>query len=488
MHMTTVPATGAFIENTELAAQDGTTFERRNPVTGAVVTVAAACKTADVDAAVQSAQAAFASWSQTGPNARRAILMKCADALEARSADIATLGALETGSTAGWIGFNVMLAARILREAAALTTQIKGEIIPSDKPGCLSMAMRQPVGVLVGMAPWNAPVILGVRSFAMPIACGNTVVMKASEKCPGLHRLIGDAVAEGGLPAGVLNIITHSAEDGPEVVAALVDHPLTRRINFTGSTRVGQIIAERAAKQLKPCLLELGGKAPLIVLDDADIAGAVNAAGFGAFMNQGQICMSTEKVIVVPEVAEEFAAAFAAKADSLVMGAPEEQVHLASVVDIETIHHVKRLIDDAVAKGARLIAGGVPDEGTIMPATIVDHVTPEMEIYSAESFGPVTTLIRARDTEHAIEIANDTKYGLTAAVHGRDTRRALEVAQRLNTGIAHVNGPTVADEAQMPFGGTKASGYGRFGGTAGINEFTELRWITIEDANQHYPI
>ena len=434
-------AIGAFVENKSVGALDGAVFERNNPVTGEVVTVAAACKSADVDVAVQSAQAAFPEWSRTGPNARRSILMKCADALEARSADIAALGAQETGSTGPWIGFNVMLAARILREAAALTTQIKGEIIPSDKPGCLSMAIRQPVGVLVGMAPWNAPVILGVRSFAMPIACGNTVVMKASEKCPGLHRLIGDAMAEGGLPPGVLNIVTHSAEDGPEVVAALVDHPMTRRINFTGSTRVGQIIAERAAKHLKPCLLELGGKAPLIVLDDADLAGAVNAAGFGAFMNQGQICMSTEKVIVVPEVAEEFATAFAAKADSLVAGQPTEQVHLASVVDVETIDHVRSLVADAVAKGAKVIAGGVPDEGTIMKATIVDHVTPEMEIYSAESFGPVTTLIRARDTEHAIEIANDTKYGLTAAVHGRDTRRALAVAQRLNTGIAHVNGP-----------------------------------------------
>ena len=269
----------------DVASESGLTFERKSPVTGNVVTKAAAGKAPDVDRAIVAADAAFDAWSTTGPNARRSILNACADALEARSADIARLGAEETGSTAGWIGFNVMLAARILRESAALTTQIKGEIIPADKPGCLSMAIREPVGVLVGMAPWNAPVILGVRCFAIAIACGNTVVMKASEKCPGLHRLIGDAMIAGGLPAGVLNIVTHAAEDGPEVVNALVDHPLTRRINFTGSTRVGQIIAERAAKHLKPCLLELGGKAPLIVLDDADIGGAVNAANFGAFMN-----------------------------------------------------------------------------------------------------------------------------------------------------------------------------------------------------------
>ena len=479
---------GAFIGNENVKSIDGNTFERKNPIKGDTVTVAAACKALDVDKAVRTAHRAFETWSKTGPNERRTILNTCAAALEARSEEFEALGAAETGGTRGWMAFNVMLAARILREAAALTTQIKGEVIPSDKVGCLSMAVRQPVGVLVGMAPWNAPVILGVRCFAMPIACGNTVVMKASEKCPGLHRLIGDTMAEGGLPEGVLNIVTHATEDGPEVVNALIDHPLTRRINFTGSTKVGQIIAERAAKYLKPCLLELGGKAPFIVLDDADVPGAVNAAIFGAFMNQGQICMSTEKVILVPEIAEDFVAQFAARAQALKAGDPQDQVQLASVVDIDTIHHCGRLIEDAVNKGAVVLSGGIPEAGTIMPATIIDQVTSEMDVYSDESFGPVTTVIRARDIDHAIEIANDTPYGLTCAVHGRDTRRALDVVMRLDTGIAHVNGPTVADEAQMPFGGTKASGYGRFGGSAGIDAFTELRWITIEDPNQHYPI
>ena len=300
---------GLLIDNESALAAGGQSFLRKAPTTGEPVTEAAAGRAADVEAAIQSCHAAFAGWSAMGPGARRAILAKCADALEARTPEFIAVGAAETGGTAPWIGFNVKLAANMLREAAGMVTQIKGEIIPSDKPGTMAMGYRQPVGVLVGMAPWNAPVILGVRAFAMPIACGNTVVMKASEKCPGLHRLIGDCMIDGGLPKGVLNIVTHSAEDGPEVVNALIDHPLTRRINFTGSTRVGQIIAERAAKHLKPCLLELGGKAPLIVLEDADIDGAVNAAIFGAFMNQGQICMSTEKVIVVEAIADAFAAA-----------------------------------------------------------------------------------------------------------------------------------------------------------------------------------
>ena len=479
---------GHLIDNESVRSSGGEYFDRKSPVSGKVVTSAPTGKSADVDRAVKAASEAFTAWSAMGPSLRRKILNDCADALEDRTKDFIDLGKEETGGTAPWFGFNVMLATGMLREAAAMTTQIKGEIIPANKPGTLSMGYRQPVGVLVGMAPWNAPIILGVRCFAMPLACGNTVVMKASEKCPGLHRLIGDCMVEGGLPKGVLNIVTHSAEDAPEVVNALIDHPLTRRINFTGSTRVGQIIAERAAKHLKPCLLELGGKAPCIVLEDADLEAAVKGAAFGAFMNQGQICMSTEKIIVVDDVADEFSRAFAAKADSLKTGKPTEEVHLASVVDRDTIDHVANLIEDSVSKGAIVLSGGAPKKGTIMPATIVADVTPEMKIYSAESFGPVTTIIRARDEDHAVEIANDTEYGLSSAVFTQNIQRGLEVAKRLQTGIAHVNGPTVGDEAQMPFGGTKSSGYGRFGGSAAIDEFTELRWITIEDPDQHYPI
>lgn len=476
------------INNQGVDAEDGAVFERQSPVTKDVVTRAAAGKAIDVDKAVAAAEAAFPAWSAMGPGLRRKILNDCAGALEARSKDFIKIGQAETGGTATWYGFNVMLAAGMLREAASMTTQIKGEIIPANKPGTLSMGYRQPVGVLVGMAPWNAPIILGVRCFAMPLACGNTVVMKASEKCPALHCLIGECMVEGGLPQGVLNIVTHAAEDAPAIVNALIDHPKTRRINFTGSTRVGQIIAERAAKHLKPCLLELGGKAPCIVLEDADLEAAVKGAAFGAFMNQGQICMSTEKIIVVEDVFDDFCEAFTAKVKALKTGEPTEEVHLASCVDRDAIDHVARLIADAEKKGANVLSGGAPKKGTIMPATIVAEVTPKMDIYSAETFGPVTTIIRARNEDHAIEIANDTEYGLSSAVFTRNIQRGLEVAKRLETGIAHVNGPTVGDEAQMPFGGTKASGYGRFGGSAAIAEFTELRWITIEDQDQHYPI
>lgn len=478
---------GLIIDNETVTSVDGDTFERKSPVSGDVVSTAAAGKAADVDKAVQAAAKAFKSWSQTGPSERRTILNKAADLLDAKTPEFIGVGIAETGGTGMWHGFNCMFAAKILREAAAMTTQIKGEIIPSDRPGSLSMGYRQPVGVLVGMAPWNAAQILGVRSFAMPIACGNTVVMKASEKCPKTHKMLGDVMIEAGLPEGVLNVVTHSAADAPEVVNALIDHPLVKRINFTGSSKVGKIIAERAAKHLKPCLLELGGKAPLVLLDDAHIDGAVNAANFGAFMNSGQICMSTERVIVDEAIADDFVEKLVAKAGTMVAGDPTGQVHLGAVVDREGIDHVQALLDDAVAKGAELKIGGVPEEGTIMGATVLDKVTSEMKVYYEESFGPIVSVIRAKGDEALVAAANDTDYGLTSAVFSENTRRALEVAKQIEAGICHINGPTVFDEAQMPFGGVKSSGYGRFGGSAAIDEFTEMRWITIEDPAQPYP-
>ncbi len=463
-------------------------FDRINPITGAVASSAKAMKASDIPAIAAKAAAAFPVWAAQGPNARRAVLMKAASALEAKKDAFVAAMMAETGSTAAWAMFNLGLAAGMVREAAAITTQIAGEVIPSDKPGCLAMALKEPVGVMLGIAPWNAPIILGVRAIAVPLACGNAVILKASETCPQTHALIIEAFAEAGFPEGVVNVVTNAPEDAAEVVGALIDAPEVKRINFTGSTAVGRIIAKRAAEHLKPCLLELGGKAPLIVLEDADLDEAVKAAAFGAFMNQGQICMSTERIIVVDAVADDFAKRFAAKAAAMPAGDPREgNTPLGAVVDQKTVTHVNALIDDATAKGATVIAGG-KGESVVMSATVVDGVTEAMNLYRDESFGPVVAMIRARDAEHAVELANDTQYGLSAAVFTKDIAKGLSIARRIQSGICHVNGPTVHDEAQMPFGGVGASGYGRFGGRQGIDAFTETRWITIETQPGHFPI
>ena len=463
-------------------------FERINPMTGAVASTAKAMKAADMAAIAQRAASAFPAWAAMGPNARRAILLKAAVALESKAEAFVEAMIGEIGATRGWASFNLGLAASMVREAAALTTQISGETIPSDKPGCVAITLREPVGVILGIAPWNAPIILGVRAIAVPLACGNSVILKASESCPRTHELIIEAFAEAGFPEGVVNIVTNASADAGDVVGALIDHPAVKRINFTGSTAVGRIIAKRAAEHLKPCLLELGGKAPLIILDDADLDEAVKAAAFGAFMNQGQICMSTERIIVVDAVADAFAEKFAVKAKSMATGDPREgTTPLGAVVDAKTVTHVNALIDDAVGKGATLLSGGKADS-VLMPATVVDGVTNAMALYRDESFGPIVAIIRAKDEADAIRLANDSEYGLSAAVFTRDTARGLRVARQIRSGMCHINGPTVHDEAQMPFGGVGASGYGRFGGKAGIDSFTELRWITIETQPGHYPI
>lgn len=474
------------INNADADASGNGTFDRIDPVTGQVATTAAAAKSADAAKVAKAAGAAFPDWSVKGPGEKRALLNKAADIMESKSdAFIATM-ITETGSTGPWAGFNVMLAAGVIREAAAMTTQIGGEVIPANKPGTLAMGIATAKGVCLGIAPWNAPVILGTRALAMPLACGNTVILKGSEACPKTHRMIVDCFVEAGFPEGVVNYISNAPEDAAEVVKALIEAPEVKHVNFTGSSAVGRIIGRLAGENLKPSLLELGGKAPLVVLSDADIDGAVNAAIFGAFMNQGQICMSTERIIVDEDIADTFTQKLADRASKLPHGDPRGQVVLGSLVTPEAGEKMEALIADATSKGAKVIAGGTRD-GAIHSATLLDGVSSGMRIYAEESFGPVKSIIRVKGDDEAIRVANDTEYGLSAAVFSQDIQRALSAAKRIKSGICHINGPTVADEPQMPFGGVNDSGYGRFGGKAAISEFTNLRWITIEDPNQHYP-
>jgi acyl-CoA reductase-like NAD-dependent aldehyde dehydrogenase len=476
------------VQGKDVPASDGAIFERLNPMTGEVATRAAAATLADAASAVSAAAAAFPAWSALGPGERRARLLRAAGLLERRAPDFVDAMAREIGATAGWAHFNVHLAVGMLQEAAALTTQIGGEVIPSNRPGLTAMAVRQPAGVVLGMAPWNAPVILGVRAVATPLACGNTVVLKSSEICPRTHRIIGEALRDADLGEGVVNVVSNAPADAAKIVEALIANPAVRRVNFTGSTRVGRVIAGVCARYLKPVLLELGGKAPFVILDDADLDEAVKAAAFGAFLNQGQICMSTERIVVDEAVADAFAGKFAKKAATLVAGDPRQgNTPLGSLVGYEAVERINRLIKDAVSKGAQLLAGGHAN-GTLMDATVLDHVTPAMQIYSEESFGPVAAIVRVQGVEEAIRVANDTEYGLSAAVFGGNLQRAFEVARRIESGICHINSATVNDEPQMPFGGVKSSGYGRFGGKAAIHEFTELRWLTVASLPGHYPI
>jgi len=477
------------IDNQKVAATAGKTFARRNPVSGEVVTKSAAAGVVDANRAAASAGEAFKTWSQTGPTERRRILLAAADNLQAKIGEISQAMAAEVGASGLWGGFNVMASAGLIREAASLTTQIQGETIPTDKPGTLSMTLRQPVGAVLSIVPWNGPIILACRAIAYPIACGNTVVFRASEMSPKTHSLVADAFIEAGLPEGVLNFVVNAPDDAADVIDALISHPAIRRVNFTGSTRIGRIIAEKSGRNLKRCLLELGGKAPLVVLDDADIAGAVNAAIFGSFLYQGQICMSTERIVVDEALADQFVDAFAARAKALLAGDPlvNPACVIGPMIDSSSGLRINAMLEDALAKGAKIVVGGKA-AGVAMPATIVDHVKPGMTIYDEETFGPVTTVVRVKGADEAVRVANDTEYGLAAAVFGRDAHRAFNVARQIDAGHVHVNGATVQNEPQAPYGGMKGSGWGRFDGRAVIDEFTELKWVTIEPSDQPYPI
>jgi vanillin dehydrogenase len=470
------------------AASGGATFDRSDPFTGETVTVAAAAGPEDARRACDAAAAAFAEWSAAPPGRRRELLSRAADLLMERAAEIAAVMTEEVGGTFGWGMFNGDLAARMLREAAAQTYAVTGEVIPSDVSGALAMAVRQPAGVVVGMAPWNAPVILATRAVATPLAYGNTVVLKGSEMCPRTHGAVARAIADAGVPDGAINLVTHAAPDAPDVVDALIAHPAVRRVNFTGSTRVGRIIAVRCAEHLKRCLLELGGKAPQVVLADADLDAAAAAASFGAFMNSGQICMSTERIVADRSVADELGAKLAERARGLVVGDPrDEGTMVGPVVDDAARERIVALVVDAASKGAEILAGGLA-EGNLVSPTVLAGVTPEMRLYGEESFGPVVAIVPVDGADDAVRVANDSEYGLAAAVFGEDVDAALDVARRIESGICHVNASTVHDEPQMPFGGVKASGWGRFGGRAALEEFTELRWLSVQQLARDYPI
>lgn len=481
--------TQLLIDNTARSAANQENFIWSHPVTGEPVTTSAAGTVHDAIEAVESAERALASWAKTGPSQRRDILLKAATLLEERAEEFTTVMSSEVSATEGWSQFNVYLTTQCLRQAASLTSRISGETIPTDRPGVFSMTVRQPAGVVLSMAPWNAPGVLGMRSLAYPLACGNTVVFRASEASPRTHQILVEVLHDAGLPPGVVNFLTHDPADADEVVEAMIAHPAVRRVNFTGSTHVGRIIAEKCGRYLKKPLLELGGKAPFVVLDDADIDGAVDAAIFGSFMFQGQICMSTERFVVDEKVADEFVSKFGERASQLKHGNPatDPSVAVGPMFKPASGFRINALIDDAVAKGATVVTGGKAD-GAVMPPTILDHVTPDMDIYDQETFGPVTIIVRVSGPEQAISTANDTEYGLAAAVHGADVKRAMDVALQIEAGHVHVNGATVQNDANAPFGGVKASGFGKFDGEAVIDEFTELKWMTIEPSDQKYPL
>jgi acyl-CoA reductase-like NAD-dependent aldehyde dehydrogenase len=478
------------INGEHVPAQSGNTTDDVSPWTNEAYARVAAAAPVDVARAVDAADAAFPAWAATPPSERAAIFHKAADLMEERTPQAIELMAHEVGGVAVWAGFNAHLAAGMLRAAAAATTTTQGQILATDLPGKMSFGIRQPFGVVAAISPWNAPLILGTRAIAVPLAVGNTVVLKPSEDAPiACGLFIADCLLDAGLPPGVLNVVTSAHEEGPQVVEALLSDERVRTVNFTGSTKVGRTIGTLAAQHLKPAVLELGGKNSLVVLESADLEYAVNAAAFGAFMNAGQICMSVDRVVVDRSIAADFKRLFAKKVAELPTGDPMKQdTVVGPQVNQAAADRQHALIQDAIAKGATVLAGGGEPDGRVVPATALADITPEMRIHAEEIFGAATTVYSVDGPEAAVDLANDTQYGLTAGVIAEDLRAGLAVAKQLRTGIVHVNDQPVNDEPFAPFGGIQNSGYGKFGGDAGIASFTETRWVTVQtEGHAPYP-
>ncbi|MFJ5265187.1 aldehyde dehydrogenase family protein [Streptomyces sp. NPDC088387] len=478
-----------FIGGKDVPAASGRTTEDINPFTGEVYATVAAAGPQDVRRAVDAADAAFPAWAALAPFARRAIFLKAADLLDARAEQVAELMAHEAGGTTPWAYFNVGLAANILREAGAAVTAPRGEVLSAQEQGALGLALREPLGVVGAFAPWNAPVILGVRAVAAPLAAGNTVVVKPSEDAPiACGHLIADVLREAGLPDGVLNVVTNAREDAAEVAEALIADERVRAVNFTGSTAVGRRIGELSARHIKPAVLELGGKNAVLVLDDADVDYAVDAVAFSVFMNAGQICMSGDRILVHTSLAEEFTRKFAAKAAALQAGDPgDPRTVVGPLVSTGAAARVAGLVEDAVAKGAGVVVGGGAPDGAVHPATVLTDVPKDAAIYHTEIFGPVCVIETFTDDNTAVALANDSDNGLTCGIITENATHGLTVASRIRTGIVHINDQSVVDEPQAPFGGVKASGYGRFGGRWGIEAFSNTRWVTVATQQAHYP-
>ncbi|OGA66270.1 MAG: aldehyde dehydrogenase [Betaproteobacteria bacterium RIFCSPLOWO2_12_FULL_68_20] len=464
------------------------TFDDLNPSDGSVWARIPDGGRAEARAAIEAAHAAFPAWSSLPFTQRAHYMIKVAEAFEKRRTQIVEALQAEGG---GWFGkgmFETGYVPEIFHAAAASAYAPIGEVIPSEY-GKMSLALRQPLGVISVITPWNFPVILTGRGIAFALAAGNTVVLKPSEETPYCGGLLyAEVFAEAGLPEGVLNVVSCSRTNVQQVGEELIDNPRVKGVSFTGSTAVGRQIAARAGAHLKRCCVELGGKDALIVCEDADIERASAAASFGSFMHQGQICMSVEKVLVHEKVFDEFLRRFVERAARLKVGDPvkDKSNIIGPLINDRQAAKVKEQIDDAVAKGAKIELGGKVN-GRFVEPTILTGVTPDMKVYQDETFGPVAPVIPFRTDDEAVAIANDTEYGLSSGVMTRDEQRGLAIARRLETGMCHINCSPVNDEPHAPFGGAKASGQGRHGGRWATETFTETRWITLDRGGRPFP-
>jgi acyl-CoA reductase-like NAD-dependent aldehyde dehydrogenase len=472
-----------FIGGEWVDSVSGATFDDLNPYTGEVWARVQKGDEKDADRAMSAAYAARKPWSSTPSLERSTVISKAAQILEESRMEFAEVLTAEGGSTFGKCMFEISQTVDLLLTAGADAKRILGETFHTE-PKKLSMTLRRPKGTVLAISPWNFPLILSMYKVAYGLATGNTVVFKPSSETPVIGLKIGELFERAGILPGALNVVT-----GPGSVLgnALIDDERCSYVTLTGETTTGRHVAQRAAAGLKEYTLELGGKNPLIILADADVDYAVNAASFGSFMHQGQICMSVGRIIVEKPIVEEFADKLAEKAKSLPAGDPTVPATvIGPLISDDQVHKVDAYVKDAVAAGAKLLAGGTY-EGRVYQATVLSEVTSGMRAWTEEIFGPVAPILAVGDEKEALEVANDTTYGLSAGVITPDLEKAIYLAEGLEAGMVHVNDASIDAEASVPFGGSKWSGQGREGGRYSLDALTEMKWVTIQKEKRSYP-
>jgi acyl-CoA reductase-like NAD-dependent aldehyde dehydrogenase len=461
--------------------QTTNTFTVISPKTHQSLWKASSASIQEADAAVVSAQNAFDTWRFTKPYERREIFLRAYHLLKERREQSMKYSTTETGVPEIMFGFEYNGAMDICYQLASIAGTDKGFVVDPEARDTSAMVLREPYGVILGIAPWNAPHALAIRACLFPLAAGNTVVLKGPELAPATMWHLVDILHEAGLPAGCLNTVYHRPEDAVQITKHLIQHPAIRKVSFTGSTAVGASIASLCGQNIKPCVLELGGKAPAIVCEDADLGLAAEQCALAAFSHAGQVCMSTERIIVRREVIEPFKAALGEVVRKVFGG----DAPLPILINGKSADKSRALVKDALDKGAKILYGAV-EAGSDTPSnrfspTVLENVAKGMRIFYEESFGPIVSIYIVDNDEEALALANDTRYGLTSAVFTNELRRGMTLAKRIDAGAVHINNMTIHDESALPHGGSKDSGYGRFNGVDGLREWLKVKSVTWRD-------
>ncbi|WP_454175878.1 aldehyde dehydrogenase family protein, partial [Heyndrickxia sporothermodurans] len=456
-----------------------------NPYNGEKLTSIPVATVQEIDQAYRAAERAQRAWGDTNPYSRRLVFERALRIIDDREAELAEAIAAEVGGTRAKVGFELHLAREFLREAVQLALRAEGRILPSPIDGKENRLYRLPVGVVGVISPFNFPFLLSIKSVAPALALGNAVVLKPHQNTPICGGgLVARIFEEAGLPAGVLNVVV---TDIAEIGDALIEHPVPKTISFTGSERVGRHVATVAAAHFKHSVLELGGNSALVVLDDADVDYAVDAAVFSRFVHQGQVCMAANRVLVDRAVEAEFTEKFVAKVRTLKVGDPTDpQTHIGPLINEGQAEAVTALVDRAVADGAAALLHG-ETRGTLVAPSVLSGLPADSPLLQQEIFGPVALLVPFDGDEEAVRLTNATPYGLSGAVHTGDIERGVRFAKRIETGMFHVNDATVHDEPIVPFGGAKSSGVGRLNGDAMVEAFTTTKWISIQHGRSRFP-